>query len=86
MSHCTAVNGTLCEVCEQEEYEIRQCRVALVLTTARREYEVEHLVKPMTQRWNTCFPVKKVRASFAYILICVNGKFIFLNKEEISSD
>jgi hypothetical protein len=43
VSHCTAVNGTACEVCEQEEYEIRQCHVPLVLTAARRDYEVEHL-------------------------------------------
>ena len=43
-------------------------------------------VKPMTQRWNTCFPARKVRASFAYILICVNGKFLFLNKEINSSN
>jgi hypothetical protein len=37
----------------------------------------------MTQRWNTCFPARKLRYSFAYILICVNGKFLLLAKKQI---
>jgi hypothetical protein len=77
VSHCTAVNGILREVCEQEEYEIRQCRVALVLTTARREYEVEYLGETHDTGMEHLFPKRKVRDSFAYILVCENGKFLF---------
>lgn len=61
MSHCTAVNGTLCEVREQEEYEIRQCRVGLVLTAARREYEVERLGETHDTEMEHLFPIKEVK-------------------------
>jgi hypothetical protein len=57
--HCTAVNGTLCGVCQQEEYEIRQRRVALVLTIARREYAVEHLGETHDTGMEHLFPSKK---------------------------
>jgi hypothetical protein len=59
MPHCTAVNGTLCEVCQQEEYEIRQRRVALVLTIARRQYAVEHLGETRDTGMEHPFPGKK---------------------------
>jgi len=71
VSHCTAVNGTLCEVCEQEEYEIRQCRAALVLTTTRREYEVEHLGETHDIEMEHLFPSKEGKG-FICIYPCMH--------------
>jgi hypothetical protein len=76
VSHCTTVNGTLREVCEQEEYEIRQCRVALVLTTARREYEVEHLGETHDTEMEHLFPSKEVKG-----FICI---YTYMRKWKVS--